>query len=1003
MPFFRKLLLAGCAIIGMAVTAARAAVTLGNVAVTNLGSTTFTVVWTTSEESTPGLEVFSDAAGATNITSSLTLDYYPIGAGDPGVASTSATRDARRTLELLAIQKRVVSVRVAGLSAGTTYYIRPHTFDGNGADNGAAVLPLTAVTTAQTTSLISDTRLLRIHFPTFSAQGMIVLVQGPSGTTPLSAIIGDGAGTDTGVVSTAFLIDASTGTNPQYTGPQTFTIRVLGFGAPAGTSSQIVNFGSTFSVAQVVSLEAAIENPGPHITTQPTHLAVAAGMNATFTVIATGTPAPTYQWQRKASGGSTFVDLVNDSVYSGVSSATLTVTAATISMSGDQFRVLVTNGAPPDALSDVATLTVTASAVAPNITTHPAPASVVVGSNAAFAVVATGVPTPTYQWQRKAVGAADWTNLANDSGYSGVTSPNLTVVQPTLAASGDLFRVVVANGVSPDATSHEVALTVSSGTVAPLITTPPVSKSVGLGADATFTVVVTGTPTPTVKWQIKLFGTSAWIDLTTTPNYTGITTTTLTVKSVTAGMSGDQFRAVATNGTAPDATSDPATLTIVASPTITGHPQSVTFPVGGTAAFAVLANGTGSLAYQWQRRVAGSEVWQDLVANAIYTDVNTVTLRVVGVLFAMNGDQFRCVVTDSIGSAASNPATLTVTKSTATVTLGNLAQPYDGTPRIVSAATVPAGLTVNLTYNGSATAPTVPGTYTVNAQISDLTYTGTATAELVVTPTVLVRHAPTLAGLVDGSLQLATPENLSLSGTLSGDLLLPGFPTVVADGTLAGYREGPGAATPTSYSATLTSSSIVRYLVRKVDALTLPTLPAVPASTGTRNVTLSAAGQTAGDFTTVRNLSISGTVGSVAVPPGTYGALTTSGSAVFVLGVAGATEPAVYNIQSLSINVSQTTAKLVVVGPVILNVASTVVTYGDLGVVEHPEWLTLNAVAGGVSAASRGAIYGYVVAPNSLVALNGTATLVGGVIADRLTVTVNASLKRIPVPDEVGN
>jgi len=47
---------------------------------------------------------------------------------------------------------------------------------------------------------------------------------------------------------------------------------------------------------------------------------------------------------------------------------------------------------------------------------------------------------------------------------------------------------------------------------------------------------------------------------------------------------------------------------------------------------------------------------------------------------------------------------LVVNKATATVTLGNLTQTYNGSPRSATATTVPAGLTVNITYNGSATA-----------------------------------------------------------------------------------------------------------------------------------------------------------------------------------------------------------------------------------------------------------------------------------------------------------
>ena len=50
--------------------------------------------------------------------------------------------------------------------------------------------------------------------------------------------------------------------------------------------------------------------------------------------------------------------------------------------------------------------------------------------------------------------------------------------------------------------------------------------------------------------------------------------------------------------------------------------------------------------------------------------------------------------------------TLSVSKTTATVVLTNLNQTYDGTSRIVSARTVPGGLTVQLTYDSSLTAPT---------------------------------------------------------------------------------------------------------------------------------------------------------------------------------------------------------------------------------------------------------------------------------------------------------
>jgi hypothetical protein len=69
-------------------------------------------------------------------------------------------------------------------------------------------------------------------------------------------------------------------------------------------------------------------------------------------------------------------------------------------------------------------------------------------------------------------------------------------------------------------------------------------------------------------------------------------------------------------------------------------------------------------------------------------------------------------------------------KTTATVTLSNLLQVYDGTARNVSATTTPAGLTVNLSFNGSVDAPTDAGIYTVIGIINDPNYQGSATNTL---------------------------------------------------------------------------------------------------------------------------------------------------------------------------------------------------------------------------------------------------------------------------------
>jgi len=84
-------------------------------------------------------------------------------------------------------------------------------------------------------------------------------------------------------------------------------------------------------------------------------------------------------------------------------------------------------------------------------------------------------------------------------------------------------------------------------------------------------------------------------------------------------------------------------------PTITSQPANASVTVGQTAAFSVTATGTAPLSYQWQKNGANISG----AASSSYTTPAATT--------ADNGSTFRCVVSNSVGSATSNSATLTVT------------------------------------------------------------------------------------------------------------------------------------------------------------------------------------------------------------------------------------------------------------------------------------------------------------------------------------------------------
>lgn len=98
------------------------------------------------------------------------------------------------------------------------------------------------------------------------------------------------------------------------------------------------------------------------------------------------------------------------------------------------------------------------------------------------------------------------------------------------------------------------------------ITSHPVeSTTVISGQNVSLSVVVTGTPAPTYQWQRLPAGSGSWANLSNGGSYSGVTTATLTISSVTGEMSGDQFRCIATN-TSSNATSNAGSITVIVAP-----------------------------------------------------------------------------------------------------------------------------------------------------------------------------------------------------------------------------------------------------------------------------------------------------------------------------------------------------------------------------------------------------------------------------------------------------
>ena len=98
--------------------------------------------------------------------------------------------------------------------------------------------------------------------------------------------------------------------------------------------------GYADSVIRIFALQ---PNVVPVVTTQPVGAVVRSGANATFTVAASGSPAPAYQWQVSSNGGATWTDLSSAGAYGGTNTASLTVTGAAPTLNRYQFRALASS------------------------------------------------------------------------------------------------------------------------------------------------------------------------------------------------------------------------------------------------------------------------------------------------------------------------------------------------------------------------------------------------------------------------------------------------------------------------------------------------------------------------------------------------------------------------------------------------------------------------------------------------------------------------------------
>lgn len=117
-------------------------------------------------------------------------------------------------------------------------------------------------------------------------------------------------------------------------------------------------------------------------------------------------------------------------------------------------------------------------------------------------------------------------------------------------------------------------------------------------------------------------------------------------------------------------------------------------------------------------------------------------------------------------------ADFVITVGSATVSITNVSQSYDGQSRPVTVTTTPANLTYSITYGGNATAPSAIGTYPVVVTITDPNYTGggTATLDIHATPATTTTVASSQNPSTFGTAPTFTAQVVSNGFALTGSV-----------------------------------------------------------------------------------------------------------------------------------------------------------------------------------------------------------------------------------------
>lgn len=579
--------------------------------------------------------------------------------------------------------------------------------------------------------------------------------------------------------------------------------------SPSTTTTYFVRY-SGCNTTTCVSATVTV-NPVPVITTQPsTPAAVCVGSGSrSLTVIATG--ATTYQWKK---GG---VNLTNTGIYSGVDTATLTVTNPGILENGAVYTVEVVNAAGCPVTSTPRTLTVTA-VPAPLIEFDEGAGDTVANilvcgvvgpaENDLDIVVGTDPGgSATYQWQVSTDGGATWINGPGPTSTATqyVLNP-LYVSYQTIAGIYNFRVIIINNGCT--GISNVATLFVSGATT---LTAGVVSGN-QIGCTATFNPA-TFTQTTAPTGGIGTY-TYQWESSTDNVNFTITTGATAATYDAPNISQTTYYRRVTVSGGC-SATGNTVTVTVAStSITTAATATNVCFSNAAQTTPLTYSATTGSpLTY--------SIVWNALPANS-FVAVSNVALPASPISIAVPANTAAGAYT---GTITVNNGTCTSANRTFTVTVN----PLPAAPTISPSGptTFCSGGNVTLTssagtsylWSNGATTPSISPTISGNYSVQVTTIINSCRSLSSASTTVIINPLPAAPSIsASGTTTFCSGGNVTLTSSAGNSYLWSnGLTSSSIVATVSG-----------NYNVRVTNSSGCQSAFSSSTAVTVNALPSTP-------------------------------------------------------------------------------------------------------------------------------------------------------------------------------